>query len=199
MFEQTSEREYIGWFGFWWWARNISFVYFGHSLCEICTCTEGEKVFSRRSNYQQQNNVFAWKTSQLDTASTTNTLTVDDLRTMCPAGFDTHGSIKHSSAVLRTYGGGVIKPVGQTELACETQGKSHTLQFQLLNKDVMGSQPPPLRGSDCVRLGLIEIGGNTCSKKGCLRSVPTWLGTAARKSEEKWNSGSGSQARLTEW
>ena len=47
-------------------------------------------------------------------------------------------------------------------MVCETQGKLHTLQFQLLNKDVIGSQPPLLSGSDCVRLGLIEIGGNTC-------------------------------------
>ena len=97
-------------------------------------------------------NVFAWKTLQLDTASTTNTLAVDDLRTMCQAGFDLYRLIKPSSAILLTYGGGVIKSVGQVELVCETQGKLHTLQFQLLNKDVMGSQPPLLSGSDCVRL-----------------------------------------------
>ena len=90
-------------------------------------------------------------------------LAVDDLRTMCPAGFDIHRLIKPSTATLRSYGGGVIKPVGQVELVCETQGKFHTLQFQLLNKDVMGSRPPLLSGSDCVRLGLIEIGRRTCS------------------------------------
>ena len=100
---------------------------------------------------------------QLDTASTTNTLALDDLRTMCPAGFDIHGLIKPSSAILCTYGGGVIKPFGQVEFVSETQGKFHTLQFQLLKKDVMGSPPPLLSGSDCVRLGLIEIGRNTCS------------------------------------
>ena len=48
-------------------------------------------------------------------------------------------------------------------MVCETQGKFHTIQFQLLNKDVMGSQQPLLSGSDCVRLGLVEIRGNTCS------------------------------------
>ena len=106
---------------------------------------------------------FSWCTLQLDTASTTNTLAVDDLRTMCPAGFDIYRLIKPSSAILRTYGGGVIKPVGQVELVCETQGKFHTFQFQLLNEDVMGSQPPLLSGSDCVRLRLIEIGRNICS------------------------------------
>ena len=78
------------------------------------------------------------KTLQLDTASTTDTLAVDDLRTMCRAGFDIYRLIKPSSAILRTYGGGVIKPVGQVKLVCETQGKFHTVQFQLLNKDVMG-------------------------------------------------------------
>ena len=80
---------------------------------------------------------------------------------MGPAEVDIHGLIKPSSAILRTYGGGVIKPVRQIELVCETQGKFHTLQFQLLNKDVMGSQPPLLSGSDCF--SLVEIRGNTCS------------------------------------
>ena len=74
-----------------------------------------------------------------------------------------HGLIKPSTAILRTYGGGEIKPVGQVQLVCETQGKFHTLQVQLLNKDVMGLQPPFLSGSDCVRLGLIDIGRPTCS------------------------------------
>ena len=82
---------------------------------------------------------------------------------MCPAGFDIHGLIKPSTAILRTYGGGVIKPVGQVELVCETQAKFHTIQFQLLNKDVVGSQPPVLSGSDCLRLGLIDIGRRPCS------------------------------------
>lgn len=114
--------------------------------------------------------------------------------------FDIHSLIQSSSDVLRTYGGGVIKLMGQIELVCEF----HTLQFQPLNKDVMDSEPPVLGGSECVGLGLIEIGGNTCSfdrnnpKSGALE-VPTWLGTAERKSEGKWNSWSGIQARLTEW
>ncbi|KAK2552116.1 hypothetical protein P5673_026866 [Acropora cervicornis] len=116
-----------------------------------------------------------------DTASTTNTLAVDDLRTMCPAGFDIHGPIKLSSASLR--GGGVIKPVGQAELVCETQGKFHTLQFQLLNKDVMGSQPPLLSGSDCVRLGLIDIGRSTCSLD---RNKPKGGSSSSRKSGMRW-------------
>ena len=51
--------------------------------------------------------------------------------------------------------------MGQIELMCETQGKPYPLQFQLLSKDVMGSQPPLLSGSDCVKLGLIEIKGST--------------------------------------
>ena len=106
-------------------------------------------------------NFLAWKTLQLDAASTTNTLAVDDLRTMCPTGFDIRRLIKPSSTILRTYGGSEIRPVGQVELVCETQGKFHTLQFQLLNKDVIGSQPPLLSGSCCVRLGLTEIGRNT--------------------------------------
>ena len=33
----------------------------------------------------------------------------------------------------------------QIELVFETRGKFHTLQFQLLNKDAMGSQPPLLK------------------------------------------------------
>ena len=131
-----------------------------HSVRSV-SVQKGKKFFAA-IKLSAAKNVFAWKTLQLDTASTTNTLAVDDLRNMCPAGFDIHSLIKPSSAVLRTYEGGLIKPVGQIELVCETRGKHHTLQFQLLNKDVMGSQPPLLSGSDCVRLGLIEIGGNTC-------------------------------------
>ena len=51
--------------------------------------------------------------------------------------------------------------VGQVELVCETQGKCYPLEFQLLSKRIMGSQPPLLSGSDCVKLGLIEIKGST--------------------------------------
>ena len=40
---------------------------------------------------------------------------ISDLRTMCPAGFDINGLIKLSSAIVCTYGGGVIKPVQQIE------------------------------------------------------------------------------------
>ena len=132
-----------------------------HSVRSV-SVQKGKKIFAA-IKLSAAKNFFAWKTLQLDTASITNTLAVDDLRNMCPAGFNIHSLIKPSSAVLRTYGGGLLKPVGQIELVCETRGKHHTLQFQLLNKDAMGSQPPLLSASDCVRLGLIEIGGNTCS------------------------------------
>ena len=111
---------------------------------------KGKKFFAA-TKLSAAKNYYAWKTLQFNTASTINTLAVDDLRIMCPAGFDIHGLIKPSTAILCTYGGGVIKPVGQVELVCETQGKFHTLQFQLLSKDVMGSQAPLLSGSDCVR------------------------------------------------
>ena len=82
----------------------------------------------------------------------------------------------------------MIKPVGQIELVCETQGKFHTLQFQLLNKDVMGSQPPLLSGSDCVRLGLVEIRGNTCSlDRNNPKGVPQKCASLTRDlCEEEW-------------
>ena len=131
-----------------------------HSVRSV-SAQKGKKFFAK-IKLSAAKNFFAWKTLQLDTASTTNILAVDDLQTMCPAGFDIHSLIKPSCAILRTYGGGVIKQVGQVELLCETQGQFHTLQFQLLTKDVMGSQLPLLSGSDCARLGLIEIGRNTC-------------------------------------
>ena len=44
-------------------------------------------------------------------------------------------------------------------MICETQAKLYPLQFQLLSKDVMGSQPPLLSGSDSVKVGLLEIKG----------------------------------------
>ena len=104
---------------------------------------KGKKFFAAIKSSAVKN-VLAWKTLQLDTASTTNTLAVDDLQTMCPARLDSHGLIKPSSVILCTHGGGAIKPVGQVVLVWETQRKFHTLQFRLLTKDVMGSQPPLL-------------------------------------------------------
>ena len=61
-----------------------------------------EKVF-RGDQIIRSKKSFTWKTLQLDTASTTNTLAVEDLRSMCPAGVDIHGLIKPSSTILRTY------------------------------------------------------------------------------------------------
>ena len=78
-------------------------------------------------------NQFVWKTLQLDTASTTNTLAVDDLWSMCPAGFDVNSLIWPSHTTLHTYGGGIITAVGKVELFCETQGKCYPLEFQLLS------------------------------------------------------------------
>lgn len=78
-------------------------------------------------------NRFVWKTRQLSTAS------------------------------ANQYGGvgrGIITPMARVELVCETQGKCYPLEFQLLNKKVMGSRPPQLSGSDWVNLGLIEIKGS---------------------------------------
>ena len=132
-----------------------------HSVRTV-SVQKGKKFFAA-IKLSAAGNCFVWKTLQLDTASTTNTLAVDDLVSMCPPDCDIRSLIKPSSAILHTYGGGVIKPVGQIELVCEIQGKFHTLQFQLLSKDVMGSQPPLLSGSDCIRLGLIEIRRNAPS------------------------------------
>ena len=51
--------------------------------------------------------------------------------------------------------------LGQVKLVCETQGKCYSLEFQRLIEKIMVSQPPLLHGSDCVKLGLIEIKGST--------------------------------------
>lgn len=67
------------------------------------------------------------------------------------------------TASANQYGGvgrGVITPMARVELVCETQGKCYSLEFQLSNKKVVGSQPPQLSGSDCVNLGVIEIKGS---------------------------------------
>ena len=83
------------------------------------------------------------KKLKLGTALTTNILALDDLYDMCPTGFDVHTPIKPSSAITPTYGGGVIKSVGQIELICETQRKLHNLLFQLLSLEVMGHPVTP--------------------------------------------------------
>ncbi|KAL9967070.1 hypothetical protein ACROYT_G025233 [Oculina patagonica] len=100
-----------------------------HSVRTV-SVQKGKKFFAA-IKLSATGNCFVWKTLQLDTASTTNTLAVDDLSSMCPPDCDIGSLIKPSSAILHTYGGGVIKPVGQIQLVCETQGKFHTLQFQL--------------------------------------------------------------------
>ncbi|XP_068717040.1 uncharacterized protein [Montipora capricornis] len=108
-----------------------------HSVRSV-SVQKGKKFFAAHKLSAAKNS-FAWKTLQLDTASTTNTLAVDDLRTMCPAGFDIHGLIKPSSAILRTYGGGVIKPglieIGQStcSLDCNNPkgGASEVCQLDL--------------------------------------------------------------------
>ena len=130
-----------------------------HSVRAV-SVKKGKKFFAAIKLSAAKNH-FVWKTLQLDTASTTNTLAVEDLWSMCPVGFDVNSLIQPSRATLHTYGGGVITPVGQVELVCETQGKCYPLEFQLLSKRIMGSQPPLLSGSDCVKLGLIEIKGST--------------------------------------
>ena len=86
-----------------------------HSVRSV-SVQKGKKFFAA-IKLSAAKNVFAWKTLQLDIASKTNTLAVDDLQTMCPAGFDIYRLIKPSSAILRTYGGGVMKPVGQRKVS----------------------------------------------------------------------------------
>ena len=55
----------------------------------------------------------------------------------------------------------MIRPVAQIDLTCEMQGKFDILQFQIFRKQDMGSKPPLLSGSGCVRLGLVAIKGHT--------------------------------------
>ena len=140
--------------------KSISCLLWTFARGELCQFRKAKCTLGNQAVSHQQ--LFCLVTAlQLDTASTTNTLAVEDLAGMCPAVFGITKLIKPSSAILHTYGGNVIKPVGQIELMCETRGKLHPLQFQLLSKDDMGSQPPVLSGSDCVKLGLIEIKGST--------------------------------------
>ena len=137
------------------WMSLCLMIYKKHIIClrwtptqsEMCQCKKAKSFFVL-IKLSAGENVFVWKKLQLDTASTTNTLALDYLQDLLPAGFDIHRLIKPSTAILCTYGGGMIKPVGQIELTCDTQGKLHNLQFQLLSRDVMGSQPPLPSGSD---------------------------------------------------
>ena len=72
-----------------------------HSVRSV-SVQKGKKFFAA-IKLSAAKKFFTWKTLQLDTASTTNTLAVEDLRSMCPAGVDIHGLIKPSSTILRTY------------------------------------------------------------------------------------------------
>ena len=99
-----------------------------HSVRNV-SVQKGKKVFPL-IKLSAGGNFFVWKKLQLYTALTTNTLALDVLQDLCPAAFDTHHLIKPSSATLLTYGRGMIKPVGQTDLTCETQVTLHNLQLQ---------------------------------------------------------------------
>ena len=69
----------------------------GHTLCENCYNTGGKEFFAI-IQLSVAKNVFVWKTFQLDTASTTNILAVNDLWNVCPAGFDVISLIPPSRA-----------------------------------------------------------------------------------------------------
>ena len=114
----------------------------------------------------------------------TNTLAVDDLWSMCPAGFDVNSLIQPSHATLHTYGGGIITPVVQVKLVCKTQGKCYPLEFQPLSKKVMGSQPPLLSGSDCVKLGLIGIKGSTSLSAPSVRNSEDMMANQLQSSAQ---------------
>ena len=80
-----------------------------HSVRAV-SVKKGKKFFAAIKLSAAKNH-FVWKTLQLDTASTTNTLAVEDFWSMCPVGFDVNSLIQPSRATLHTYGGGVITPV----------------------------------------------------------------------------------------
>ena len=61
------------------------------------------KTFYATIKLAATDDFFVWKTLQLDTAFTTNTLAVDDLTSMCPVGFDVKAVILPSQAILHTY------------------------------------------------------------------------------------------------
>ena len=96
------------------------------TLWKLFLCRKGKNFF--KFSVAKTRSYFVWKTLQLDTASTTNTLALDDLWSMCPAGFTVNYLIRPSHATLHTYGRGVIRPVGQTGLVCETQRKYYPLK-----------------------------------------------------------------------
>lgn len=88
-----------------------------------------EKKFFAAIKLSAARNHFVWKTLQLDTALTTNTLAMDDRWSKFPAGFDVNSLIRPSHATLHSYGRGVITPVGQVKLVCEAQGCCYPLEF----------------------------------------------------------------------
>ena len=131
-FEQTSEYECNGCLLLEIETRNVSFVTLVIPLVRTVSRRK-EKRFFAVIKLSSTTNFFFLKNVKLGTASTTNTLELDDLHDMCPTAFDVHTPIKPSSVITHTYGGGVIKSVGQIELICETQRKLHNLLFEHLS------------------------------------------------------------------
>ena len=58
-----------------------------------------------------------------------------------------------SSTKLKLYSGQLLNSRGLFVMECVVQGKSHTLEFEIVET----GQQPLLSGSTCERLGLMQI------------------------------------------
>ncbi len=113
---------------------------------------KGQRYFA---NLSLSSNGSEFKTlkAQIDTGATCNTIAYKDIDSL-------PGKVKltKSSCCLYPYGNSSpIHTVGQVELICERDSRFHTLTFQVLPDDVMIGKPPLLSGTDCVRLGLVQV------------------------------------------
>ena len=107
----------------------------------------GKRYYSNLSLSPRGNN-FTTHRLQIDTASTCNTMSEDELTRL-----GTAVQVRPSPYLLYPYGDSKpLKPVGQVDLVCETKNRYVVLTFQILPNSVMGGKPPLLSGADSEML-----------------------------------------------
>ena len=122
-----------------WVSLRIICEYVGWVLCLtmdkthwILVSVHKGKTYFAAIKLSARRNSFVWTKLQLDTASTTNTLALDDFQYLCPAAFQIHRLIKLFSAILRTKGGGIKKPVGKSSWSVRLRRNFTTFNFSCL-------------------------------------------------------------------
>lgn len=105
------------------------------SQCKKATWTEKLKINGKDVSFK------------LDTGAECNVLAERSYRSL-----ETNSRLKVSSCKLLTYSGHQMSPVGKATLTCEYKGRSHLIDFQIIDADA----PAILGRETCEELGMVK-------------------------------------------